>query len=120
MVGDNAISMLKAVGGRQLDMKINNIDFDEDYIRSVAESWSIDELAVFGSVLTENFRPESDIDFLVTFNPSASLGLFEMVQLKMELETHFNRKVDLVEKPAIANPFRRKSILQSARTLYAN
>ncbi|MBN2344313.1 MAG: nucleotidyltransferase domain-containing protein [Deltaproteobacteria bacterium] len=101
-------------------MKINNIDFDEDYIRTMAESWSIDELAVFGSILTDDFKPDSDIDFLVTFSPSATLGLFEMVQLKTELENHFNRKVDLVEKPAIANPFRRKSILESARMLYVN
>lgn len=119
-VGDYHHVVINIVIGRSPNMKINNINFDEDYIESMAKSWSIDELAVFGSILTDDFRPESDIDFLVTFNSAASFGLFEIAQLKMELENHFNRKVDLIEKPAISNPFRKKSILESARTLYVN
>ncbi len=81
----------------------------------------IQELAIFGSALREDFRPDSDIDLLVTYQPTAKRGLFEKMNLKEELETLFQRKVDLVSKNAIAqsrNWIRRKNILNSAEVIY--
>ena len=79
----------------------------------------ITEFAFFGSVLREDFLPESDIDVLVTFDPSAQWSLFDLVDMKYELEQLFGRKVDLVEKRGLRNPFRKREILRSMQVMYA-
>jgi len=80
------------------------------------------EFSLFGSVLREDFRPDSDVDVLVTFAPDAQVSLFDLVDMQFELETIFKRKVDLVEKQAVIesrNYIRRKSILANTRVVYA-
>lgn len=81
--------------------------------------WQITELALFGSVLRDDFRPDSDVDVLVTFAPDAPWSYWEWPDMIGELEKMFDRKVDFVEKQAIQNPFRRRSILSSYQVLYA-
>ena len=86
------------------------------------ERWQIAEFSLFGSVLREDFRPDSDIDILVTFAPDAKRGLTETLQMQDELKILFDREVDLIIKSAIdrsENWLRRKNILDSARTIYA-
>ncbi len=78
----------------------------------------ITELALFGSVLREDFRPDSDIDVLVTFAPDAHYSLFDLVQLQEKLGQIFGHEVDLVEKAGLRNPFRRHHILNNMRVLY--
>jgi hypothetical protein len=83
--------------------------------------WKITDLALFGSVLREDFRPESDIDVLVSFEPSARWSLMDVVEMQDELETVLGRKVDLVERRAIErseNYIRRRHILESAEPVY--
>ena len=79
----------------------------------------IKELSLFGSVLREGFRPDSDVDILVSFNADASVNLMDFVQMQDELKVLFNREVDLVEKEALSNPFLRYSILSHKETIYA-
>ena len=79
----------------------------------------ITEFAFFGSVLREDFLPESDIDVLVTFDASAQWNLFDLVDMKDELEHLFGRKIDLVEKRALRNPFRKREILRTMQVMYA-
>ena len=83
------------------------------------QRWSITEFSLFGSVLREDFRPDSDIDVLVSIDPKAHIGLFEIVEIKLELEKMFKRPVDLVEKEGLRNPYRRSEILNTARLIYA-
>jgi hypothetical protein len=83
------------------------------------QRWSITEFSLFGSVLREDFRPDSDIDVLVSIDPKAHIGLFEIVEMKLELEKMFKRPVDLVEKEGLRNPYRRSEILNTARLIYA-
>lgn len=86
------------------------------------QRWKIRELAVFGSVLRDDFSPQSDIDILVTFADDADWSLFDHVRMEQELESLLNRKVDLLTKSAVeqsTNPIRRNSILRTARTLIA-
>jgi hypothetical protein len=61
----------------------------------------ITELALFGSILRDDFRPDSDIDILVTFTPDCKLDLMGFVQLEYDLEDWLHREVDLVSKRAV-------------------
>ncbi|HIK40565.1 nucleotidyltransferase family protein [Thermoleptolyngbya sp. M55_K2018_002] len=93
-----------------------------EQIQQFCDRWQIVEFALFGSVLRDDFRPDSDIDVLVTFAPEAKRGLSETLQMKDELQTIFNRKVDFIVKAAIErseNWLRRKNILEFAQVIYA-
>jgi predicted nucleotidyltransferase len=76
------------------------------------------ELAVFGSALRDDFRPESDIDLLVEFLPDAEIGFLALARLQRELSVLFGRQVDLVPKGGV-KPLIRQEILTSAKVLYA-
>ncbi|HKI06619.1 MAG TPA: nucleotidyltransferase family protein [Thermoanaerobaculia bacterium] len=93
--------------------------FDPDRIADFCLRWRVTEFALFGSVLRDDFRPESDVDVLVTFEPGAPWTLWDLSRMRIELEQIFGREVDLVEKKALRNPFRRKAILADQRVIYA-
>ena len=79
------------------------------------------ELALFGSVLRDDFGPESDIDVLVRFSPTATPTLLDLERMEDELTRLLGRKVDLVEYGAVEasrNYIRRRAVLESAETLY--
>lgn len=88
-------------------------------IAEFCKRWNITEFSIFGSVLRDDFRPDSDIDVLVSIDPKAHFGLFKIIEMKLELEEMFKRPVDLVEKEGLKNPYRRKEILQTAQVVYA-
>ena len=84
--------------------------------------WKIAELSLFGSALTEDCRPDSDIDLLVTFAPNAAWSLFDHFSMEEELSAILGREVDLVSRRAIersSNWIRRKAILESAEPYFA-
>jgi predicted nucleotidyltransferase len=81
--------------------------------------WGVVELSLFGSVLREDFHPENDVDVLVSFSEDTEISLFDFVQMKLELEEIFNRSVDMIEKDALENPFRKREILKNAQVIYA-
>ena len=81
--------------------------------------WKVVEFSLFGSILREDFRPDSDVDVLVTFSPDAKVSLFDLVEMQDELKIIFKRDVDLVEKDALENPFRKREILNTAQVVYA-
>jgi hypothetical protein len=87
----------------------------EDFCRR----WKIKEFALFGSVLREDFRSDSDIDVLVTFAPDGGITFDNRVEMLDELAEIFGREVDLVEKETIRNPFRRHDILTTKEVVYA-
>ncbi len=89
-----------------------------DFLRSICERWQIREFAVFGSVLRDDFTADSDVDLLLSFEDEAPWSLWELYDLRVELEEVLGRPVDIVEPEAIRNPYRRKSILGSKRVLY--
>jgi predicted nucleotidyltransferase len=98
------------------------IPIDREKITDFCRRWKITEFALFGSVLREDFRPDSDIDVLVSFASNADWGLFDIVNMQEELETLFGRKVDLVSRRGIkasSNYIRRKAILSSAEVIHA-
>lgn len=96
------------------------IAIDDDAITRFCRKWRIAELSLFGSVLRpEEFREDSDVDVMVTFEKDTRWTLFDFVDMQDELTQVFGRKADLLSKRALKNPFRRDSILSTARVLYA-
>jgi uncharacterized protein len=87
-------------------------------IGKFCQRWKIREFSVFGSVLRDDFTPDSDVDVLVSFYPGTFWG-FESVDMKDELEAMFGRRVDLLTKEGLQNPSRREQILSTRRVLYA-
>lgn len=95
---------------------------DKVRIAEFCEKWGVAELAIFGSALRPDFGPHSDIDFLITFKANSKRTLFDLTNMQDELQEIFGRGVDLVARPALEasrNYVRRKSILESAKTVYA-
>jgi uncharacterized protein len=101
-------------------MRRNKFRLPRKKIAEFCKHWSITEFSVFGSVLREDFRPDSDIDVLITIDPNAQIGLLEMAQMQIELENMFKRSVDMVEKEGLRNPYRRREILRTAQVVYAD
>jgi predicted nucleotidyltransferase len=97
----------------------SNLEIPLDKIEAFCRKWQIKEFALFGSVLREDFRPDSDIDALVSFEPGGGITFDNRVEMQDELAEIFGRKVDLVEKDAINNPFRRHNILTTKELVYA-
>ena len=93
--------------------------FDENEVKRIAHLYHIKELALFGSAVRDDFNKDSDVDLLVVFEDKANISYFDIIEIKQEFERLFHRQVDLVEKGAIKNPYRRKTILNNARTIYA-
>ena len=98
------------------------IDIPNGEVAAFCRRWQIKELALFGSVLRDDFRPDSDVDVLVRFDPEARHTLFDMVRMQEELKRILGREVDLVERRAIEqsrNYIRRRAILKSAEVIRA-
>ena len=93
-----------------------------DGIAAFCERWQVTELALFGSVLRDDFGPDSDIDVLVAFKDDARHTLFDMVRMEEELKTLLGREVDLVSRRGIersSNQLRREAVLDTAEAIYA-
>jgi predicted nucleotidyltransferase len=97
----------------------HRLGVEPERIAEFCRKWEIKELALFGSALNDEFRPDSDVDLLVVFQADASWDLWDVLHMQEALEAMFGRKVDLVEKRAVKNPFRRHHILTTRRVLYA-
>lgn len=96
------------------------ISLPQAEIAQFCQRWKVQEFHLFGSVLRDDFRPDSDIDVMVQFAQDAKWG-FEIVEMKQDLEKMFRRKVDFLTKPSIEqseNWIRRKEILGTARLIY--
>ncbi|MDE0434170.1 MAG: nucleotidyltransferase family protein [Bryobacterales bacterium] len=100
-----------------------HIDIPPDEIAAFCKRWQITELALFGSVLRDDFGPDSDVDVLVQFGEEARHTLFELDDMELELEEIFGREVDLVSRRGVEasrNYIRRKAILNSAQVIYGS
>jgi predicted nucleotidyltransferase len=99
------------------------IPIEYEKIVEFCQHWTITELALFGSVLRDDFQPDSsDIDVLVSFAQDAHWTLFDLVDIEEDLQSIFQRKVDLVSRRGIErsqNHLRRQAILNSAQVIYA-
>jgi predicted nucleotidyltransferase len=91
----------------------------DDRIKTFCQRWGVQELSVFGSVLRDDFRPNSDVDVLISFAPDRDWDYWDWPEILDELRDIFGREVDLVVKEALRNPFRRHRILTEREVLHA-
>ena len=98
------------------------IEIDDQALGAFCDKWGVAELAVFGSALRADFRPDSDIDFLVTWLPGVRRSWHDIFTMRQELEAMFGREAGIAQRHVVErdpNPFRRRNILGSATRLYA-
>ncbi len=98
------------------------LNIPKEKMADFCRKWKVIECSLFGSVLREDFGPESDVDVLVTFAPDARWGLFDLVHMEDELAALLGRPVDVVERRSVEqseNYVRRRHILTSAEPIYA-
>lgn len=93
---------------------------DYERIADFARRWRIQELSLFSSVLRHDFDADSDVNVLVSFDPAATWSLWDLTTMQDELSAIIGRKVDLVEKEGLRNPFRRQHILHGRKVIYGN
>ena len=97
------------------------IKADASRLGEFCRRWKVVDLALFGSVLREDFRRDSDVDMLVTFAPDAEWSVLDHVSMKEEISAILGRRVDLVNRRAVErseNWIRREAILGSAQPYY--
>lgn len=93
------------------------INIPDKALAELCRRYYVRELGLFGSVLCDDFRDDSDIDVLVEFEPGARIGLLEFIGLKQDLAELIGRDVDLVEKAGLKQ-FLRDRVLSSAQVIY--
>lgn len=99
------------------------VELPLDEIEAFSRRWRIRKLALFGSVLRDDFRPESDIDVLVSFKPDAGIDLFDLVRMEEEFSKILGRSVDIVTRQSVEsseNYIRKREILESTETIYVS
>ena len=100
-------------------MRIGHVEFPMDRITEICRQYRVKELSVFGSALRDDFRPDSDIDLLVDFQPNHGHGLIAYLCCQDDLGETLGRRVDLVQKSGLKR-FVKDEILSTARVVYAN
>lgn len=93
------------------------IEIPREQVAEFCRRHHIRRLSLFGSVLREDFRPESDVDVLVEFEPGHVPGL-AFFDIEEELSQMLGRRVDLVEVSGLRNPFRRHEILRTQEVVF--
>lgn len=99
------------------DQTNGRVTADPREVEAFCRSHRVSEMSIFGSVLREDFGPESDIDVLVDFLPQTRTSLFRLVDMQDELSKIFGRQVDLVTKPSL-HPLIRDQVLRGREVIY--
>ena len=98
-------------------MTYHGVEISKDRIAEFCRKNQVRKLSLFGSILRENFRPESDIDMLVEFQPGHRIGLIALAGLELELSEMLGRKVDL-RTPAELSRYFRDEVIKTAEVQY--
>ena len=102
-------------------MRVHDLEIPTEGVAEFCRKWHVREMWVFGSILRDDFRPESDVDVLVAFDADYSWRLRDLIEMEEELSGILGRKVDLAERTSVErseNYIRRRHILNSLRRLY--
>ncbi len=96
----------------------SSLPHDPRKLEALCREYHVKRLAVFGSYLRGDAKPESDLDLLVEFEPQARIGLFKFVDLQRKLEDIFGKTVDLNSAGFLNKTFR-EDVKQHAQPIYA-
>lgn len=100
---------------------MNQLEKHASIISQLCESHKVKSLYVFGSVLTDKFNKESDIDLIVDFEPLDVLEYADnYFDLKFALQDALKRPIDLLEEKAIKNPYFRDTLNQQRQLIYGH
>jgi uncharacterized protein len=99
-------------------MHLDKLSFDQSALEAICRQWRVVKLEAFGSVLREDFGPDSDVDLLVTFAPGHKPTFADLIRLQEALEELFARKVDLAEPEQLKWVIRDR-VQQEAQVVYA-
>ena len=99
-------------------LELGKTHIDGAALAAVCRRYSVKELALFGSAVRGEMRPESDVDIMVEFELGARVGLIKFESLAEELEVLAGRRVDLVTRRGL-KPWVRPAVLKDARVIYA-
>lgn len=99
-------------------MNLHGVDIPAGQIEAFCKRHHVAKLSLFGSILRDDFRPDSDIDVLVEFLPGSRVSLFDLGGMLMELRTMLGRDVDL-RTPQDLSQYFRSQVEREARLLYA-
>ena len=105
-----------------MDDILARLHVTEVQIAAFCRKWAIVRFELFGSALREDFDQQSDVDILVSFHEGTRHGLSDLLSMEEELQALFGRKIDLIKRHLVEespNWIRRRSILDSARLVYA-
>jgi predicted nucleotidyltransferase len=91
-----------------------------DQLAIFCRKWKISEMSLFGSVLREDFRDDSDVDVLVSFAPDSKWSILDILRMQDQLSAIIGRKADMVDIRGLRNPFRRREILSTREVVYAS
>jgi hypothetical protein len=119
-MSDLALS-LTTLSPDEITATLDRVGLTLDDIAAYCDRWHVTEFALFGSILREDFRPDSDLDCLVVFAPDARVSLFDLVGMQQDLGDRIGRSVDVVMRSSIEasdNYIRRAEILETARIIY--
>lgn len=96
-----------------------NSDLPHAQIAAFCQKYGVEEFSLFGSILRDDFGPESDVDVMIKFKPGHGFTFENTPDIQDDLERIFGRKVDVIEKGRIRNPIRRQAIMHSYQVVYA-
>ena len=99
-------------------MARSKVEIPKDQIADFCRRYHVRRLALFGSVLRDDFRPSSDVDVLVDFEPEAQIGFLTLSRMQRELSEILRRPVDVVPQDGL-KPKIRQSVLSNAEVVYA-
>jgi uncharacterized protein len=100
------------------DIAMTNLGVSHGSIAALCRRSGVRKLSLFGSVTRQDFRPDSDVDLLVEFQPDQPVGLGRLVDLRDALESLCHRKVDVATAAILQNPHRKAAILRDLRVIY--
>lgn len=93
---------------------------DQVALSAFAQRHKLSELALFGSILRDDFSDTSDVDVLFALLPGEQMSIEKYLEMKDELASLFGRPVDIVQRNLVQNPYRRESVLRTRKIIYAS
>ncbi len=97
----------------------SGIQLPTHHIKEFCDKYGVEQFALFGSVLRDDFGPDSDVDVMLKFKPGHGFTFENTPDIQDELQAMFGRRVDVIEMGRIRNPIRRRAIMSSHRVIYA-